>query len=73
MIEDLVMECEEAPADVAAGIAAIGGLGSAVEDALVPIMAGVGKVSVGEARLVRIWTRRFVDWSRLQLWSWLGV
>ncbi|GEC95379.1 hypothetical protein ZRA01_14520 [Zoogloea ramigera] len=38
-----------------------------------PGMAGVGKVSVGEARLVRIWTRRFVDWSRLQLWSWLGV
>ena len=38
-----------------------------------PGMAGVGKVSVDEARLVRIWTRRFVDWSRLQLWSWLGV
>ena len=38
-----------------------------------PGMAGVGKVSVGEERLVWIWTRRFVDWSRLQLWSWLGV
>lgn len=38
-----------------------------------PGMAGVGKVSVGEERLVWIWTRRLVDWSRLQLWSWLGV
>ncbi|MCK6374590.1 MAG: HlyD family efflux transporter periplasmic adaptor subunit [Zoogloea sp.] len=38
-----------------------------------PGMAGIGKVSVGEERLVWIWSRRFIEWSRLQLWSWLGV
>lgn len=41
MIEDLVMEGDEAPEDVAAGIAAVGALGPAIEDALVPIMAGL--------------------------------
>ena len=38
-----------------------------------PGMAGIGKVTVGEERLVWIWSRRFIEWSRLQLWSWLGV
>lgn len=38
-----------------------------------PGMAGIGKVTVGEERLVWIWSRRFIEWSRLQLWSWVGV
>lgn len=38
-----------------------------------PGMAGIGKVTVGEERLVWIWSRRFIEWSRLQVWSWLGV
>ncbi|HRD77429.1 MAG TPA: hypothetical protein PK264_16095 [Hyphomicrobiaceae bacterium] len=41
MIEDLVMEFEEAPDDVAAGLEPLGGLATAIEDALVPIMAGL--------------------------------
>ena len=45
---------------------------AAVPD-LRPGMQGIGKVSVGEARLAWIWTRRFTDWVRLQAWSWLGV
>ena len=41
MIEDLVMEFEEAPADAPVSLAQISALGSAIDDALVPIMAGL--------------------------------
>lgn len=41
MIEDLVMEFEEAPADAAAGLDRLTALGPAIDDALVPIMAGI--------------------------------
>ena len=36
-----------------------------------PGMEGVSKVTVGERSLLWIWTRGFVDWLRLALWSWL--
>ncbi|MCU0869852.1 MAG: efflux RND transporter periplasmic adaptor subunit [Burkholderiales bacterium] len=36
-----------------------------------PGMEGVGKIEVGERRLIWIWTRSLTDWLRLQLWSWL--
>ena len=36
-----------------------------------PGMQGVGKISVSEERLVWIWTRNFVNWLRISLWSWL--
>ena len=32
---------------------------------------GLGKIHVEERKLVWIWTRSFVDWVRLWLWSWL--
>lgn len=35
-----------------------------------PGMEGVGKVVVGEASLLWIWTHGFVDWLRLSLWNW---
>lgn len=41
MIEDLVMEFEEAPANAAEGLALIGTIGAGIDDALVPIMAGL--------------------------------
>jgi hypothetical protein len=41
MIEDLVMEFEQAPDDPAPGLAALAGLGPAIEDALVAIMTGL--------------------------------
>lgn len=41
MIEDLVMEFEEAPSDTADGLAKLTALGTAIDDALVPIMAGL--------------------------------
>lgn len=41
MIEDLVMEFEEAPADAATGLDRLTALGTAIDDALVPIMAGL--------------------------------
>jgi len=45
-----------------------------LEDAstrLRPGMEGIGKVAVGERRLVWIWTRNFMNWLRISLWSWL--
>jgi multidrug resistance efflux pump len=36
-----------------------------------PGMQGVGKIHVDERKLVWIWTRGFVDWLRLWIWSWL--
>lgn len=36
-----------------------------------PGMEGVAKVTVGQRSLLWIWTRGFVDWLRLALWSWL--
>jgi GMP synthase-like glutamine amidotransferase len=41
MIEDLIMEFDEAPGDVATGLDRLGGIGRDVEDALVPIMTGL--------------------------------
>ena len=35
-----------------------------------PGMEGVGKIEAGEAKLIWIWTRGFVDWLRMWLWSW---
>ena len=35
-----------------------------------PGMQGVGKVEVGERRLIWIWTHRIVDWLRLWVWAW---
>jgi hypothetical protein len=34
-------------------------------------MEGVGKVEVGERKLIWIWTHNFVDWVRLLVWKWL--
>lgn len=36
-----------------------------------PGMEGVGKVSVGEERLIWVWTHGFTDWLRLSLWNWM--
>lgn len=35
-----------------------------------PGMEGVGKVEIGERRLLWIWTHRFTDWLKLQWWRW---
>jgi len=39
-------------------------------DTLRPGMKGVGKILIGERRLIWIWSRPFVDWLRLSLWTW---
>jgi GMP synthase-like glutamine amidotransferase len=44
MVEDLVMEFEEAPQDVQAGLAKLRAVQRSIEDALVPLMAGVEKL-----------------------------
>lgn len=41
MVEDLIMEFEEGPAEVAAGLARLRAAQRSIEDALVPIMTGV--------------------------------
>ncbi len=39
-------------------------------DLLRPGMQGVGKIKVGRARLIWIWTHEITDWLRLWVWSW---
>jgi RND family efflux transporter MFP subunit len=36
-----------------------------------PGMEGIGKISVGERRLAWIWTRNFINWVRISLWTWM--
>ena len=40
--------------------------------ALRPGMTGIGKIEIGSRSLLWIWTHRFSDWLRMQLWSWWG-
>ena len=35
-----------------------------------PGMEGVAKIEIGEQKLLWIWTHRFTEWLKLQLWSW---
>lgn len=44
IVEDLIMEFEEGPADPAASLAHLRSLQRSIEDALVPIMTGVVRV-----------------------------
>jgi RND family efflux transporter MFP subunit len=37
-----------------------------------PGMEGVGKVEVGERKLIWVWTHGLVEWVRLATWRWLG-
>jgi hypothetical protein len=36
-----------------------------------PGMEGVGKIVVGDRKLIWIWTHGMVDWLRLLAWKWL--
>ena len=45
MVEDLIMEFEEAPAEVAPGLARLRSAQRGIEDALVPIMAGLVRLT----------------------------
>ena len=42
-----------------------------VSTRLRPGMEGVGKISVGERKLIWIWTHSLVDWLRLWTWKWM--
>lgn len=42
-----------------------------VDQRLRPGMGGVGKTSIEDRLLIRIWTDALIDWVRLQLWKWL--
>jgi RND family efflux transporter MFP subunit len=35
-----------------------------------PGMQGIGKIDIGERKLLWIWTHRLIDWLRLWIWSW---
>lgn len=39
-------------------------------DSLRPGMEGIAKVEAGSQLAIWIWTRRLVDWARLQIWAW---
>ncbi|WP_344761341.1 efflux RND transporter periplasmic adaptor subunit [Actimicrobium antarcticum] len=42
-----------------------------VSDKLRPGMEGVGKIAIGQRKLVWQWTHKLVDWLRLSVWSWV--
>ncbi len=42
-----------------------------VTPGLRPGMSGVSKTRVEERLLIRIWTKRLVNWLRLAVWRWL--
>ncbi|MFT6372855.1 MAG: multidrug efflux pump subunit AcrA (membrane-fusion protein) [Gammaproteobacteria bacterium] len=35
-----------------------------------PGMEGVGKIQIGERKLIWIWSKNLLDWLRLTLWTW---
>ncbi len=37
---------------------------------LLPGMEGVGKIEIGERKLLWIWTYKLVNWLRVWIWSW---
>lgn len=41
-----------------------------VPSALKPGMSGRAKIDAGRDLMVRVWTRRLVDWIRLKAWTW---
>jgi hypothetical protein len=43
----------------------------ASSERLRPGMEGVGKIEIGERRLIWIWLRSALHWSRIALWKWL--
>lgn len=45
-------------------------LEAGAHERLRPSMVGVGRTAVGERLLIRIWTRRLVDWLRVAAWRW---
>lgn len=49
----------------------IEGLLAAPGERLRPGMEGVGKIEVGERRLIWVWTHRLMHWLRLFAWTWL--
>lgn len=42
----------------------------AADPRLRPGMEGIGKTAIEDRLLIRIWTRRLVDWVRLFVWEW---
>ncbi len=42
-----------------------------VSERLRPGMEGIAKTRVEERLLIWIWTRKFLDWLRLSLWTWM--
>ncbi len=50
---------------------AVDGLLTSSSERLRPGMEGVGKIEIGERRLIWIWLRSALHWTRLALWKWL--
>ena len=40
-------------------------------DRLRPGMQGVGRIELGQRKLIWLWTHKLLDWLRLALWSWV--
>ena len=35
-----------------------------------PGMEGIGKIDIGERKLIWIWSHKLIDWFRLLVWTW---
>lgn len=46
------------------------GVGQA-DPKLRPGLEGVGRITLGERKLIWLWTHRLLDWVRLAVWSWV--
>ena len=46
------------------------GLADDIQPTLRPGMQGIGKIYVGERKLIWIWTHKLTQWWRMFLWSW---
>ena len=33
-------------------------------------MEGIGKIDIGERKLIWIWSHKLIDWFRLLAWTW---
>lgn len=42
-----------------------------VSERMRPGMEGVGKIRIGERKLLWQWTHKLIDWLRLTMWSWV--
>lgn len=62
---------EVARADDGSNIFRVEAALSEIPKLLRPGMEGVGKIEIGQKKLIWIWTHEMLDWIKLKVWTWL--